>query len=211
MLQAPVCHLFFKPCFGRRSKPQQEWLDSDEPSHLLPCNDMSRDVPQAGEERGGFSRAGMHMPRGLCTHPALSFLCWHQGLEVTAATSQVGQVLLPAAPLDSGLEDFPLHTTPAAASPAHARCTHCQVQLPRCCPWLSRHADTGSKPRHEEQHVVSAHYDASLRLYRCHSTAWTSVSPELLPWQEKLCREVWSFSLSFSLCCQAPHVPAQRR
>lgn len=90
MLWASVCHLFFKPVFGRRSKPQQEWLVCDEPPHLPPGNGISRDVPQAGKEQGGFSMAGMHMPRSLCAPLALSLLCWHQGLEVTAATSQVG-------------------------------------------------------------------------------------------------------------------------
>lgn len=56
--------------------------------------------------------------------------------------------------------------------PTHARSAHCLVHLFRCCPRLSLCADTGSKPgQEEEQHVVSACYDPSLRLCRCHSTA----------------------------------------
>ena len=96
--------------------------------------------------------------------------------------------------------------------PTHTRSTHCWVRLSRCCPWLSLHADTGSKPgQEEEQCVVSARYGASPRLRRCHSTAQTAVSPELLPRQGKLCKELSSFISSFSLCCQAPRVPAQQR
>jgi len=56
-------HLFFKPRFRSRAKPQVERSDSDEPPHLLPGSDASRDVPQAGGERGSFSRAAVHVPR----------------------------------------------------------------------------------------------------------------------------------------------------
>lgn len=57
--------------------------------------------------------------------------------------------------------------------------------------------------------MVSACSDASLRLHWCHSRARTSASPDLLPRQGKLCKEL-PISL-FSLCCPAPHVPAQQR
>lgn len=112
-------HIFFKPCFGRRAKPQQEWFDSNEPLHLLPGNDMSGKMCHRQEEESEM--ASPELPcvcrEALCAPSALSLLCWHQGLEVTPAILQLGRVLLPAAPLDSGLEEVPLHTTPAAASP----------------------------------------------------------------------------------------------
>lgn len=38
--------------------------------------------------------------------------------------------------------------------------------------------------------MVSACFDASLRLRWCHSGTRTSQSPELLPWQGKLCKEL---------------------
>lgn len=45
--------------------------------------------------------------------------------------------------------------------------------------------------------MVSARYDASLWLRRCHGTARPSASPESLPWQGKLCAELRSFISSF--------------
>lgn len=57
--------------------------------------------------------------------------------------------------------------------------------------------------------MVSACSDASLRLHWCHSRARTSASPGMRPRQGKLCKEL-PISL-FSLCCPAPHVPAQQR
>lgn len=108
-------HLFFKPRFGRRAKPQQEQSDSNKPPHLLPGNDMSGEMCHRQEESEVASPGLPCMRReALCTPPALSFLCWHHRLEATTA---IPQVLLPAAPLDLGLEDVPLHTIPAAASP----------------------------------------------------------------------------------------------
>lgn len=43
-------HLFVKPRFGRRAKPQQEWSDSDKPPHLLPGNDVSGEMCRRQEE-----------------------------------------------------------------------------------------------------------------------------------------------------------------
>lgn len=84
-------HLFFKLRFGRRAKPQKEWSDSDEPPHLLPGDDVSGQMCRRQEESEVASPGLPCTCRdALRAPPALSFLCWHQGLEVTTAISQVG-------------------------------------------------------------------------------------------------------------------------
>lgn len=203
-------HLFFKLRFRRRAKPQQERSDSDEPPHLLPGDDVSGEMCRRQEESEVASPGLPCTCRdALCAPPALSLLCWHQGLEVTAAISQVGRVLLPAAPLDSGLEDIPLHTTPAAAS-------------------LRALTAGSSYPG------AARGYRSALTwvpgLGRKRSSAWSVLAMMLLcgyagataqlghqrlqshfPGRESFAQSCGVSFLPFCLCCQAPRLPAQQR
>lgn len=169
-------------------------------------------MPQAGKEQGGFSRAAVHVPRSPVRTSCTSLSLLAPGAGGDHSHFSGGTSALSCSPSGLGPRGCPSPHHTCCSVPTHARSAHCWVQLSRCCSRLLLRADTGSKPgQEEEQRVVSAHCDASLRLRRCHSTARTSVSPELLPRQGKLCKELRSFISSFSLCCHAPSVPAQQR